>query len=473
MGTKVNSNYEDLISFVRASSSGRATALRPVSYGTELVTNGDFATDSDWTKGTGWSISGGQATHVAGTGSNLQQSVAYGSSGTIYALSVDVVSISGGSGSIQARTGGATTAKTIDGDTSGTTVTLIYVHDGLNTDVAITAGSGTSLTVDNISVKEVLFDQPDGTLTLFEHPENVPRVEYDADGNRLGLLVEEQRTNLITYSEDLESSYWTKQSSVDSVDDGNIAGPDGTLSGTKVTTNAVAYVTRDTGIYSTQNSTVTFSAFLKAGSITTVGLHYAQSLGDGLNDNCDFDLSNGTVSSEGSASTAKIKYVGNGWYRCSNTYTTNGSGTGLGVRFVVQGAGTYYVYGAQLEEGSFPTSYIKSNSGSTTTRSADVASIPVADFGSNDSSYSMLLEAISSAPDNAAGTGNNINNITQLKSATNNYSSLGIGSTSVRTNRPSLTSRNNAATIVSAGDVASLDNTLMRGCLLSFALHLT
>lgn len=123
--------------------------------GSELVTNGTFDTDSDWTKGTGWTISGGQATHVAGTGSNLQQSVAYGSSGTIYALSVDVVSISGGSGSIQARTGGATTAKTIDGDTSGTTVTLIYVHDGLNTDVAITAGSGTSLTVDNISVREI------------------------------------------------------------------------------------------------------------------------------------------------------------------------------------------------------------------------------------------------------------------------------------------------------------------------------
>ena len=102
------------------------------------------------------------------------------------------------------------------------------------------------------------------------------------------------------------------------------------------------------------------------------------------------------------------------------------------------------------------------------TRSADVASIPVADFGSNDSSYSMLLEAISSAPDNAAGTGNNSNNIAQLKSTANNYSSLGISSTSVRTNRPSLTSRNNAATIVGAGDVASLNNTFDEGLLVKF-----
>ena len=30
---------------------------------------------------------------------------------------------------------------------------------------------------------------------------NVPRIEYDADGNRLGLLIEEQRTNLLTYSD--------------------------------------------------------------------------------------------------------------------------------------------------------------------------------------------------------------------------------------------------------------------------------
>jgi hypothetical protein len=39
----------------------------------ELVTNGDFATDSDWIKGTGWTISGGVATQSGGS-STLQQS---------------------------------------------------------------------------------------------------------------------------------------------------------------------------------------------------------------------------------------------------------------------------------------------------------------------------------------------------------------------------------------------------------------
>ena len=36
--------------------------------GAEIVTNGDFATDSDWSKGAGWTISGGKATHDSTTG---------------------------------------------------------------------------------------------------------------------------------------------------------------------------------------------------------------------------------------------------------------------------------------------------------------------------------------------------------------------------------------------------------------------
>ena len=37
-------------------------SIKPAqSFGSELVTNGNFATDSNWTKGTGWTISGGVA----------------------------------------------------------------------------------------------------------------------------------------------------------------------------------------------------------------------------------------------------------------------------------------------------------------------------------------------------------------------------------------------------------------------------
>ena len=44
---------------------GELYAVVPVpTEGAEEITNGDFATDSDWTKGTGWTISGGKATRI-------------------------------------------------------------------------------------------------------------------------------------------------------------------------------------------------------------------------------------------------------------------------------------------------------------------------------------------------------------------------------------------------------------------------
>ena len=43
------------------------------------------------------------------------------------------------------------------------------------------AGAGDYWDVDNISVKEVLYDQPDGTLQLFNSPDNTPRIEYNPD----------------------------------------------------------------------------------------------------------------------------------------------------------------------------------------------------------------------------------------------------------------------------------------------------
>ena len=73
MGTKVNSNYEDLISFVRASGGGRATALRPVSYGTELVTNGTFDGNADGWTGGGYDVETGDLSLVSASSLNVYQ----------------------------------------------------------------------------------------------------------------------------------------------------------------------------------------------------------------------------------------------------------------------------------------------------------------------------------------------------------------------------------------------------------------
>jgi hypothetical protein len=60
--------------------------------------------------------------------------------------------------------------------------------------------------------------------------------------------------------------------------------------------------------------------------------------------------------------------------------------------FTGDGTSGIYIYGAQLEAGAFPTSYIPT-AGATATRSADVASIPVADFGYSKSEGTLVVEA--------------------------------------------------------------------------------
>jgi len=61
----------------------------------QLITNGDFAADSDWTKGTGWSIGSGVATHVSGSTSDLSQSQPTLVVGRDYLAKVTVTASSG------------------------------------------------------------------------------------------------------------------------------------------------------------------------------------------------------------------------------------------------------------------------------------------------------------------------------------------------------------------------------------------
>ena len=256
-----------------------------------------------------------------------------------------------------------------------------------------------------ISVKEVTFDESDGTLTLFEHPDNIPRVEYDADSNRLGLLVEESRTNVIEYSEDL--SQWSSGTRITLSATDVTETPDGQRGAYK----AVA-TTLNTNHYfepvgstpylktTTAGTTWTFSIFAKAAENTV--LQIASSSGF-LSKYQNFDLTNG-VKLSGDVDGSAIQAVGNGWYKCSVTQDTVGttarfilipanSDISRNPSFVGDGTSGIYVWGGQAEESaSFPTSYIKTT-GSTATRSADVASIPVADFGYNADEGSVVVEA--------------------------------------------------------------------------------
>jgi hypothetical protein len=152
------------------------------------------------------------------------------------------------------------------------------------------------------------------------------------------------------------------------------------------------------------------------------------------------DLDDGSVfdtSTRGTPTTSdyRVQDAGNGWWRLSVITSSDGGsvnftvgisdGTSINsfdcVSFAGDGTSGIYIWGAQVEEGSFPTSYIKSNSGSTTTRSADVASIPVADFGYNQSAGTVVVTSSIISPQTSQ-----YNAFVQLVEDTNNRIDLGV-----------------------------------------------
>ena len=474
VNTKRFDSASDMITFSRASG---AYGLTKVGYGSELVSNGDFSDGS-----TGWTASSATLSVVSGRLQVVATS-AYGGFNQIIPVNPNTFveysfDIAAGSGQIVAQVydesyGTLLHNYSITAGTSQTTTVSFSTQSFSSIRILIRSVTASTFTVGSLSMREVTYNSsdPSATLKLIYHPDNVPRIEYNTDGTVKGLLIEEARTNLLPYSEDFDGGWIPSRATINA---NVVQAPDGTTTGSALVGTAVNDDHAVGKSVTTTAQSYTFSVFVKAGDKGFVRLWQ-------INDSAyaDFDLENITVGTTyGSPTATSIEDAGNGWRRCSMTSTaTTGPKTFRIYALEADNNRVYlgdgstediYIWGAQLEAGTFPTSYIKTT-GSTATRAADLASIPVADFGLNRSSYSMLLEAISSAPDNAAGTGNNGNSITQLNTANTNYSSLGIGSTSTRVNRPSLASRNNAGSIVSAGDVASLDNTFDEGLLVKFS----
>jgi hypothetical protein len=217
---------------------------------------------------------------------------------------------------------------------------------------------------------------------------NVPRLTYQNGGGGCpSLLLEKQSTNLFSYSEDFSNSFWTKVNST--VTANNAISPDGTQNADKIENNSTIVE-----IYAGTSSamtTGTASIFVKKGNnkyfgITINGTNDFDSRFQGV-----FDLDNGTIYGVNNSAvaltgtSAKIESLGNGWYRCSVTATFATSANGFMVLqhsnnvptipsnsliWNNQSTGYAYIWGAQLEASSYPTSYIPTTS-SSATRVAD------------------------------------------------------------------------------------------------------
>jgi hypothetical protein len=216
---------------------------------------------------------------------------------------------------------------------------------------------------------------------------SAPRFDHNPEtGESLGLLVEESRTNLLLRSEEFDNASWSVAGGAVATA-GTAIAPNGTATADTLTdTNGT---TANPSVFQTvtlaDSTTYTISCYLKAGTKSTARVGIRDKAGNVIVS--DFNLTAGTTS-VGSAVFSSIQPVGSGWYRCivvANSSTGATSQRGLIYldvgSYTQDGTGTLLVWGAQLEAGAFPTSYIPTTS-ATVTRSADVASITGANFSS-------------------------------------------------------------------------------------------
>jgi len=200
-----------------------------------------------------------------------------------------------------------------------------------------------------------------------------PRFDHDPEtGECLGLLVEEQRSNLVTYSSDM--SQWTSNGGSFASDD--TTAPDGTLTADKLTESSAGSNGHWIEVTISANTTYTVASFIKPTDQprTRIGVY---SNVDSWYGNVDTDWdANGEPTTQNSVGASNIKYepYPNGWYRVSFQFTSPSTINGTIEYFhqpdrTASGKSAWF-WGAQLEADKDYSSYIPT-SGSTVTRNSD------------------------------------------------------------------------------------------------------
>jgi hypothetical protein len=220
---------------------------------------------------------------------------------------------------------------------------------------------------------------------------NQPRFDFNPITRQsLGLLMEQQSTNLVVRSEEFDNASWTKTNTTVTANQ-NIA-PDGNLTADKLSETAVTS-TFQTNQQFILSGACTYTVYAKAAERKRIAFYEFRTSGIGA----IFDLSTGTVVSNIRTGVGSITSVGNGWYRCQVTGTQPASSATAFAVYILTDtasveaditsnrAGTagsgVYLWGGQLENIGFPTSYIPTT-GSAVIRAQDFATITGTNFSS-------------------------------------------------------------------------------------------
>ena len=209
---------------------------------------------------------------------------------------------------------------------------------------------------------------------------DIPRLDW-LNSNCPNLLIEEDSTNLVPYSEDF--SQWTTSSTT--VSASTIPAPTGEPNVYELfAANANANHQLNSDTFSIVSGAITGSLFVKKGNLNFIRLRFN---GSTSTVRAWFDIQNGVVGTVDAGGQSSIEDYGNGWYRCTLTEAGNTAATSSAslqiflnesdaqTTWAADGDEYAYIFGAQIEQKSASTSYIPNLSTGSTTRDADVCTI--------------------------------------------------------------------------------------------------
>ena len=340
--------------------------------GPELTTNGSFSADTNWVKGTGWTIAGGVAHSAGATSIAIYQGVG-AVTGQAYMVSYTVLNYVSGNFYSALGGGAGTTAHSANG-----TYYDVLVPSGADPNVYI-FGGGSAFTgdVDNVSIKQLLFPPyeptpyPDlqlGATTGVEASDPTWATGDIAKRNILGTVADIITQPYGWYAAGTSGINTTPgQSSPTGSDAWLFQGAAG-LYGC-IIRSAGGTVIQAGGLY-------TGSAYVKKGNSSYVGIRLGPNVGNNSNIYATFNLDTQVWTNTGTTSAYSATSVGGGWYRISITGTatsassifdvaitdSTGNATGAGSNGCV-GTETLYFWHPQLEVGSTLTPYQSNGSG--------------------------------------------------------------------------------------------------------------
>ena len=209
---------------------------------------------------------------------------------------------------------------------------------------------------------------------------NTSRFDHDpVTGESLGLLIEEARTNFVSDSQEFDQ--WTLNGT-SAVTPDQATAPDGTQTADLIAVDpggpnhVINFVTISSG------TDFAYSIYFKNVDINQFSVRVFRTGADAL---INIETTNYTQLNTSSFGSVKVEDAGNGWKRVILQYNNpnNNGVTDVRIGGSTSGgatSGSFYAWGAQVEEGTFETSYIPTTT-STATRAADVAEITGANFG--------------------------------------------------------------------------------------------